>query len=233
MKHPIEVIPAIMPATLADLDDKVRRVSGLTQYVQLDIMDGRFVPPATWPYTPGGRDEFERIVREDEGLPGWESVRFEIDLMVADPHPLLEKWIAAGAGRIVVYIESVENFSAVTTFFQERFRKDEEFRVELGAAIKLHTEVEKIFPHLDAADFVQVMGIARQGYSGERLDERVFDHVTQILKHKPDAILSVDGGVNTQTAPRLVRAGVRRLVAQSAVFGAPDPTEAIEALRNS
>src|SRR3990167_4611729 len=84
-KAMVEIIPAIMPRSLVDLTEKMSLVKGLVPLVQIDVMDGVFVPEAGWPYTAGGPQEFSKFSDEGEGLPFWEEVDVEVDLMVSDP----------------------------------------------------------------------------------------------------------------------------------------------------
>ena len=82
----IEIIPAILPKDYEDLKNKIALVRGVAPLVQIDICDGVFVPSKTWPFSTGGADDFNfhRILNEEEGMPFWEDIDFELDLLVAD-----------------------------------------------------------------------------------------------------------------------------------------------------
>ena len=72
------------------------------------------------------------------------------------------------------------------------------------------------------------MGIARIGYQGEQFDERVIDRIKEFKKAYPYSIVSVDGGVNKESAPLLKEAGVDRLVIGSAIFNSGSPEENLQ-----
>lgn len=226
----IEIIPAIMPDDIDDLTAQMARVKGLVPLVQIDVMDGVFVPPTTWPYTPEGAAELAAFSVEDEGFPYWKELDFEVDLMIADPLSVLDDWAQAGARRIIVHIESVADLSTVVERLNGFNRVDagvEVGAVEFGVALNPDTDPKTLEPHLDAFDFVQCMGIARIGYMGEPLDERVLSTIAALKEMDPAITISVDGGVHFDTAPQLVKAGATRLISGSAVMKADDPKEAL------
>lgn len=223
----IEIIPAIMPKDYEHLDEMMSLFVGVVSMVQLDIMDGKFVPARTWPYP---RDaHFDAIASEAEGMPRWEDINFEVDLMIENPAQSVSKWVHAGASRIIVHIESmknmVEDFEAIRDAIPEGL-------IELGIAINITTPLSAIEPYLDRVDFVQCMGIERIGFQGEAFDERVLEHVRALRVRKPDMPISIDGSVNMNTAKSLVDAGATRLVAGSAILEADDFTQAIARMQD-
>ena len=76
------------------------------------------------------------------------------------------------------------------------------------------------------------MGIEKIGYQGQPFDERVIDQVKALRKEYPELIISVDGGVSFDTAPRLIEAGANRLVVGSVIFNSLDIRETVLALRS-
>ncbi|HEY4517786.1 MAG TPA: hypothetical protein VJI74_02760 [Candidatus Paceibacterota bacterium] len=221
----VEIIPAVMADSLEDLREKLSRVDGLVPLVQLDVMDGKFVPSQGWPYVEGGPQEFTRIISEEEGFPFWNSLDFEVDLMVENPETVLENWISAGVRRIIVHEESTTELEKIIQNITARFRSAEALEsggVELGVALGVDTGNEVILPFLNKIDFVQFMGILRIGFQGEPFDERVIEKIVDLRELKPDVIIAVDGGVNLETAPVLIEAGVNRLAVGSALFESDD-----------
>ncbi|OGG47912.1 hypothetical protein A3D66_00730 [Candidatus Kaiserbacteria bacterium RIFCSPHIGHO2_02_FULL_50_9] len=216
-----EIIPAIMPANLEDLREKLARVDGLVPLVQIDIMDGIFVPSRSWPFIEGGLDEFARIVAEEDGLPFWNTLDFEIDLMVSSPETAIRQWFAAGARRFIVHIESILDFEEILDFFDVNIRAEDE-GAELGVALNVDTPNAVIEPFLDRVHFVQCMGIERIGFQNEPFDERVLERIVDLRERYPDVILSVDGGVGLETASVLIEAGVDRLAVGSDLFESDD-----------
>lgn len=220
----IEIIPAIMPKNYDDLVEKMGLFAGVVPLVQVDVTDGKFTKNRTWPYDL--RDEhFEKITNQDEGMPEWEVVDFEADLMVANPEEVVGKWIAAGARRIVIHIESVSDFAVIRDAVPSGM-------VELGLALNTSTPLSSIEPYLDQIDFVQCMGIKNIGFQGEAFDELVLEHIRALRALRPEMPISVDGAVSFETASALVRAGATRLVSGSAILKSGDVSFAVEEMRN-
>lgn len=232
----IEVIPAIIPKTFSELNQKLSLVVGITPVVQIDIEDGKFTSEKTWPNIQNPDSDFVKIIREEEAFPYLEEVEFEAHLMVADPLAHIQPWVSAGAKRIIVHIESFESSEKALIFvrdFNDQYGGDGSYlAVELGLAINIETPLEKIEGLIPEVDFVQCMGISHIGTQGQLFDERVVDKIAALRNTYPDLILSVDGGVSLETAPQLVQAGVDRLVVGSAIFKSSDMLKTIETLEN-
>ncbi len=229
----IEIIPAIMPSDFADLSSKVARVAPFVSSVQLDIMDGDFVPEKTWPYH-GEIMDFKKLQREALGLPEWEKINYEIDLMVSSPDRDALEWIKIGASRIILHFEShPEIKSIIEKIRQEYGRKSDNYSApEIGLAIGTEIPLEKIDSLIPLVDFVQQMGIEKIGYQGEAFSPKVIPRIKELRKKYPNLIISIDGAVNEETAPVLVSAGVTRLVSGSYVFNAVDIKQSIDTLKN-
>lgn len=208
-----EIIPAILPATFDELVSHLERVKGFARAVQIDVVDGVFAPMATWPYRD--RDSFERILREEEGMPQWEDFEFEVDLMVEASKEAALEWVRAGASRIVIHIESPDDRGALEAL--QTYREGEA-SIEVGLAISLDTPIEKLDSLAHLGSFIQVMGISHIGKQGEPFDSRTLARVREMRDRFPSHIISVDGGVDDITGPALVEAGASRLVAGSFIF---------------
>ena len=231
IKKMTEIIPAIMPESLDDLRTNMQKVKDLVSCVQIDVMDGMFVPPVTWPYHLEDSEEFNNLAEGKIDMPFIKELEFEVDLMVRGQEEEGERWIRAGARRIVGHLEALDD--------PERFIKalrdagvsdDSPLFVEIGLAIEPETSLDELYPFIDALDFVQCMGIAEIGYQGQDFDERVIKKVSSLRKSFPKLIISVDGGVDEDSAQILVEAGANRLVSGSAIFEMDDKAEAIKRL---
>ncbi len=235
----IEIIPAIMPDSYDDLSEKAGRVHGIVPIAQIDIMDGVFVASKSWPYRRGGigaDEDFLKLSNQDEGLPFWEELDYEIDLMILEPEKHIDEWLPLGASRLIFHIESIKDMDAFwgNDIFKEGARDIGGQKViEVGIAINPDTPLEAITPYISQIDFVQCMGITKIGYQGQSFDERVLAHINQLRVMHPNLIISVDGGVNFDTAPLLRAAGANRLVSGGVVFGSEDIRATIKALKNT
>jgi ribulose-phosphate 3-epimerase len=225
----IEIIPAVLPKNYEDLKNKIALVRGVAPIAQIDICDGNFVKNITWPYP--NDDHFNRILNEQEGLPFWEDIDFELDLMVANAVENFDIYTKLGARRLVFHIEAVGNLESFRDFLEgiDTYVRDV---VEIGVAISPTTPVEQIFPLVTYVDFVQVMGIDHEGFQGEEFDERCLDHIKTLHEKYPDLVISVDGAVDFETAPALVSAGASRLVSGSAIWNSDDIISTIEQFQN-
>jgi len=219
-----EIIPAVMPKTLEELDGAVSPLRGAVSFVQVDSMDGLFVPNKSFPYSDW-RDFSGRVSEEGE-LPHWKDFNYEFDIMAKNPGSVASGLIRLGAARLIFHIESASPEEILSLI-----KEAQEFGVETGVALLNETPLESLLPFYDKADFVQLMGIARIGFQGEPFDERVLPRIKKLREEYPDLIISIDGGVNSETAPRLAEAGADRLVAGSAIFGKGDAKEAIKNLQ--
>ena len=224
-----------MPRSWSELRELAERFVGLVETVQIDVMDGIFVPEKSWPYSEQKNDLAELVEGKDT-MPFWEDIDFEADLMIANPEEEIENWISFGAKRIIVHIESVSDMNSVIADVKDSINgkqaTDEGRSVEFGIALNIDTPNKIIAPYIHAIDFVQCMGIARIGYQGESFDERVISKIEDLREEYPDVTISVDGGVNFESAPKLIAAGAIRLVSGSTILQSKDIEKAIEKLRS-
>ena len=235
----IEIIPAIMPTSYDDLLEKATRVKGLVPLAQIDIMDGRFVKSKSWPYREArvaSEPHFLAMVKQDELLPYFDELDYEIDLMIAAPEVHIDEWLPLGASRLIFHIESIEDKELFWShdIWKEGARDIGGSKViEIGLALNSSTPFSEIETYLGKVDLIQCMGIEKIGYQGEPFDERVLEVINKIRVAMPNLPISVDGGVSFETAPLLKAAGASRLVSGSLVFGADDMKQAIEDLAAS
>ena len=237
-----EIIPAILPKDYEDLKNKIALVRGIVPVAQIDICDGVFVKTRSWPFENTRQDlvlntrscldiHFRKILNEQEGMPFWQDIDFELDLMVADAVENFDIYTKLGPKRLIFHLEAVGNILNFKDFLEgiDMYVRDS---MEIGVAINPNTLVENIFPIIPFIDFVQVMGIDHEGIQGEDFDEKCLAHIKTLKQKFPDIIISVDGGVNFETAPALISAGASRLVAGSAIFNSDDIIGAIERFKD-
>jgi ribulose-phosphate 3-epimerase len=216
-----EILPAILPKHFEDLKDKVGEMRGLVPMVQIDLCDGKFVPTVSWPFHENDAKSADDILNEREGMPYWDEVNFELDLMVADAVVNFENYLKMGARRIVFHIEAVGDLGEFKEFLEgiDLYVRE---NVDLGIAINNDTSLDTILPLISNVDYVQCMGIKQIGKQGEMFDERVLERIKELKAQFPELIISIDGSVNEETAPRLLQAGADRLVIGSAIWESED-----------
>jgi len=218
-----EIIPAILPADFAELEEKLSLISGLAPVVQIDLCDGRFVPSRTWPFRGDG-GEWRSIITEGSGIPHWQDFDFEFDLMVFSAEAIISDLIRAGASRFFIHIESGADFKKVRELVGGK--------AELGAALGPDTPAERFPEFAEFVSAVQLMGIKKVGFQGQPFDERVIEKIAEIRGGYPHLPISVDGGVSLETAPALIRAGASRLVIGSALFESGDIKGTLKRFQN-
>lgn len=231
----VEVVPAIIPESFAELEEKVARVASLVPLVQVDVCDGIFVPFKSWPYDSWPNSDFEALLGEVRKLPFLEKVSYEVDLMVKNPRQAAFDWITAGAVRVIIHVESSADPAELIREICTRYGNSAESRtvVEVGIAVGQETALESIEPLITLVDVVQIMGIARIGSQGEPFDGRTYGRLRALREKYPKLILSVDGGVSAENAGRLVASGANRLVSGSYIYMSDDPRMAIETLKRA
>lgn len=217
------IVPAILPTSKRDLEEKLGRVALLTDAVQIDFVDGKFASPATWPYAghEGGLGDIK-------SLPHLGELTFDIDLMVEKPEEVSGSWIDAGASRITIHAESTRFLAKMMADLEGKYGHDKGFAPELlsfGLAVGTTTDLLLIEPYLGFVEYVQFMGIRTIGRQGEPFDASVLDRIRDLRRRHPELTVQVDGGVNRATAPGLLEAGVDRLIVGSALWKAPDLKE--------
>ena len=158
-----EIIPAILPKSFEELSEKLSSVRGLVETVQIDICDGAFVPTRTWPYV-GDHGQFAQLASEKTGLPYWEEFDFEFDLMVREPENVFPSYIAMGAKRIIVHLESIKS-ETLSKLFSDWTQK-----VEIALALKPSTPLSLLDPFIHEVSLVQCMGNDKIGFGGVALD---------------------------------------------------------------
>ena len=221
-----KIIPAIMPQSLLDIDDAVRDMSGLVSLIQIDIMDGKFVPAATWPYS---NDEyFQDVVEQNETLPSWEKIEYELDMMVKDPMLAMESWVSVGIARAILHIESLIDLEGTIEKFNNLYRiPDSPVGIDLMLAVPFDADPDMIKTVSDKIDGVQIMGISPVGVQGSVFKTETLETIKKFRAAFPDMQISVDGGVKKDMVKNILDAGANRMVMGSAIFAEENPRDAL------
>lgn len=208
------ILPALIPRSAADLTETLSRVS-FAPAVQIDVVDGVFADPASWPYEPVGspRDVTDALAPFDA----------EVDLMAYHPIDAAREWHTAGVNRFIFHIETLEGPDELDAFKRES-------GTTIGCALQNDTPLSALEPFLPFCDFVQLMGIARIGVQKEPFDERVLFSIARLKSEQPSLPIMIDGSVNAETLPRLRTAGADRFAAGSAILAATDAEAAYREL---
>lgn len=225
------VVPAVLPTSRDDLQKKLEllsQVQSITR-VQIDTVDGRFVSPASWPYTAD--TEFRDMVKRGEMLPNLNRIEYEIDLMCFDADRAAGGWLALGASRLTFHVGSTVDLPRFLASARKRYGGGGALSplVSFGIALSIAGDLALVEPCLEQIDYVQFMGIARIGMQRQPFDRRVLEKVRIFRERHPEIAVQVDGGVSLGTAQELLTLGVRDLVIGSAILRAASPATAIAA----
>lgn len=207
----IEIIPAIIAKNFQELTEKIQLVEPYVRWVQLDIMDGKFVPNTAW-NKPKDLETYNP------------RVFLEAHLMIEYPEKHAESWMRAGIKRIIFHIEAAKDPHALIALCRT-------MRVDVGVAVSPQTSVEKIKDLLGVVDMVLVLGVT-PGFAGQRFKPSVLPKIRELRKASPYLTIGVDGGMDPKTAKQAVEAGANVIVAGSFIFGSNNIEKAINELRN-
>jgi ribulose-phosphate 3-epimerase len=210
------IVPSVLSANFAYLARDVQSIQKAgAQSVQVDVMDGHFVPNVTV-----GPVVIESLHKET-------SIFLDVHLMIENPLQFLGAFVKAGANLLTVHWEACQDPLQVV-------REIKKLKVKAGMAVRPKTPANVLFPLLNELDFALVMTV-EPGFGGQAFMPDMLEKV-RLLRKKMDEShlnceLQVDGGINRQTARSAADAGATSLVAGSAVFGTPDPTKAFQELQ--
>jgi len=220
-----EITPAVLVKDFGELKEKLSKFVNTTKMVQIDICDGKFVPSVSWPMGKYDEESVQMILNEEDGMPYWEQLDFEFDLMVLNAHKQFDFFARLGAKRIIFHLEAEteESFKDFLESIDPYFKDN----TSIGIAINTTTDIGKLEPFINYVDFVQCMGIERIGFQGEPFDERVLEQIKNLRLKYPELKISIDGSVNERTAPLLIKAGADRLVMGSSLLQSYDIRETI------
>lgn len=220
-KQKIEIIPAVLPQSFAELEESLLPLCGVVRQAQVDVVDGHYAKGKTWPYRDTAT--FDKIVQDEHGLPFWEKIDFQFDLMIHNPHLVIKKYIQAGASQLILHAKSTGVMEAMQTVVDLRTDEIGKFSVRVGIAVGPQDQPDLLLPFESQFDFVQVMGIDREGRQGEPFDIKAVYLVERLRVRYPHLPIQVDGGVTLENARSLISAGANRLIVGHAIIKADDP----------
>ncbi len=213
----IKIAPSVLSADLLKLKDQIESIEkNEADLIHLDIMDGHFVPNIT--FGPVIVSTLQRIT----------DLPLDVHLMIMNADNYIPQFARAGADYITVHQEAGPHLHRSIQLIKEQ-------GVKAGVALNPATDLSTIEPMLPDLDLVLLMTV-NPGFGGQTFIPLVLDKISKLseLKKKNNYNLEieVDGGINMDTVPDVVRVGAEVLVAGNAIFGNEDPGKACRQLKS-
>ncbi len=213
MAEDIRITPSILNANRSNLSSEIEKISNVSDYIHLDVMDNIFVPNFTFDF-----DAASKIIRET-------SIPVDSHLMVSEVDQIAIDYAQAGSASVTFHVEACNDIRSTASGIRR-------YGSRASFALKPKTEIEQYVDYLDEIDMVLIMTV-EPGFGGQKFMTEMMDKVkrTRKLIGSRPIWLQVDGGVSLETIEIARDAGADTFVAGSAVFNSEDPAGMVSALR--
>lgn len=209
----IRITPSILNADRENLASEISKISSVSDFIHLDVMDNVFVPNFTFDF-----DAASKIIKQTQ-------IPVDSHLMVADVDQIAIDYAQAGSASVTFHVEACRDIKATAKGIREHGAR-------ASIALKPGTAIDVYEDYLELIDMVLIMTV-EPGFGGQKFMHEMMRKVTETRKligSRP-IWLQVDGGISLETIEIAREAGADTFVAGSAVFNAEDPAEMVRSLR--
>ena len=210
------IAPSVLSADFGNLQRDIEMINGSqADWFHVDVMDGRFVPNISFgfPVMKAIQEHAKKFV--------------DVHLMIVEPEKYVEEFINYGADLVSVHYEACTHLHRTINLIQDKGAK-------AGVVLNPSTPVWVLEDIITEVDLVLLMSV-NPGFGGQKFIENTYKKIKEtkelILENNSTALIEIDGGVNTENAPKLFEAGADVLVAGYAVFASENPERTIELLK--
>ncbi len=208
MTRSVRIVPAILTDDPATLEKLVRQAESFTNFAQIDVMDGKFVP--------------SRSVTCEQIAALKTRLAWEAHLMVLHPEDCLADFHRAGAEKIVFHYEATPAPGKI-------IRQIRKLGIKVGLAVNPETPVAAITPLVKEVDSVLFLAV-HPGFYGAQFLPEVLDKIVAFRKACLNVETGIDGGIKEENIARIASSGVDVIYVGSAIFRQPQPAEAYRRL---
>jgi ribulose-phosphate 3-epimerase len=205
------VIPTINCADFGCAKERIKEITSFSSWVHIDVADGKFTKNVTW-------------ANPNEPILIKSKLKIEAHLMVENPEDLIEPWLAAGAKRIIVHLETIKNIDVILKLCAK-------YKADAVLSLDSWFNIQDVEPYLGKFNHFQVLAV-EPGLAGQNFDKEAINKIKFLRQKMPNATIEIDGGINPDTAKLAKEAGADIFAAASYIFSCENPKAAFKTLNS-